>query len=429
MKICFYLVLMLSIVAAPAFAAVIVNSPANGATVGSSAQFVASGNTSTCSQGVASMGIYINNQLKYLVNGASLNTPLSLSPGNYNAVVQEWDYCGGATSTSLNIAVSTQSGVFMSAPTNNSTVGSPANFVASATSSCPSGVAAMGVYVNNQLAYVANGSQLNTQLSLGSGVQHAGVQEWDYCGGTSYAPVSVNVQQTGTTLYNLQAVGGWNQWGEMAPSYGICTSCWGAVTWWMGQHVSSPSLSGNATQFTIGGSTPYSDALWSNPVIGQNSTQNLPDNGHTLLPTIHNLTYDAYVYPTNLAVTQDLEFDVNMYMNGAGMEWGTQCNHLADGDWDIWDNVNAKWDSTGAPCNLVNYAWNHVTIKAQREDNNDLVYQSITVNGVTYNINRTFAPFPVSSGWWGVTVNYQMDGNFQQAANTTYVDNFSLTYW
>lgn len=420
---------MSSIVAMPALATVIVNSPANGATVGSPAQFVANANTSTCSRGVASMGIYVNNQLKYLVNGASLNTALPLGQGINNVVVQEWDYCGGATSTPIKIAVSTQSGVFISAPTNNSTVGSPANYVASATSSCPSGVAAMGVYVNNQLAYVANGSQLNTQLSLGSGVQNTGIQEWDNCGGTAYTPVSVNVQHTGTTLYNLQAGGGWNQWGEMAPVYDICSSCWGAVTWWMDQHVNSPSLSGNATQFTIGGSTPYSDVLWSNPVLGQNSTQNLPDNGHTLLPTIHNLTYDAYVYVTNLPVTQALEFDVNMYMNGAGMEWGTQCNHLADGDWDIWDNVNAKWVSTGIPCNLVNNGWNHVTLQVQRQNNNDLLYQSITVNGVTYTINRTYAPFVVPSGWWGATVNYQVDGNFQMAANTTYVDNFSLTYW
>jgi len=39
------------------------------------------------------------------------------------------------------------------------------------------------------------------------------------------------------------------------------------------------------------------------------------------------------------------------------------------------------------------------------------------------------APFAVSSGWYGVTVNYQMDGNYAQSPNTTYLDKFSLTYW
>jgi hypothetical protein len=56
------------------------------------------------------------------------------------------------------------------------------------------------------------------------------------------------------------------------------------------------------------------------------------------------------------------------------------------------------------------------------------VYQSITLNGVTTNINKTYAPFTVPSSWYGITVNYQMDGDYKQSANTTYLDNLSLTY-
>ena len=192
------------------------------------------------------------------------------------------------------------------------------------------------------------------------------------------------------------------------------------------QHVTSTSLSGNATQFNTGGSAPYSDVLWTNPLIGQNSTQNLPDTGHALLPTLHNFTYDAWVYVTNYSVTQNLEFDINLYMNGVGMIWGTQCSHLSDGDWDIWNDASAAWVSTGIGCNLKNNAWNHVTIQRQWESNNDLLYQSITQNGVTSNIDRTVTPFSVPASWWGITVNYQMDGNSTQSANTTYLDNFSF---
>jgi hypothetical protein len=35
----------------------------------------------------------------------------------------------------------------------------------------------------------------------------------------------------------------------------------------------------------------------------------------------------------------------------------------------------------------------------------------------------------VPGSWYGVTVTYQMDGNYEQSANTTYLDNLSLTYW
>ena len=197
----------------------------------------------------------------------------------------------------------------------------------------------------------------------------------------------------------------------------------------MVQDVQSPSLSGNATEFQIGGSTPYSDVLFSNPAIGQFSTQNLPDSAHTLVPTIHNFIYDADFYVTDAAVTQVLEFDISMYLNGVSMIWGTQCNHLGDGMWDIWDNVNAHWVSTGDACTLIDKGWNHLTIQVQRQADNSLLYQSLTLNGVTANLNLIYPPGAAPASWWGVTVNYQMDGDAQQSTNTTYLDNLSLTYW
>ncbi len=54
-----------------------------------------------------------------------------------------------------------------------------------------------------------------------------------------------------------------------------------------------------------------------------------------------------------------------------------------------------------------------MTIQAQRESDNSLLFQSITLNGVTSNINQRYAPGTAPSGWWGITVNYQMDGNYQ----------------
>ena len=246
---------------------------------------------------------------------------------------------------------------------------------------------------------------------------------------TTQASTTVTVQSNGTPLSHLQASGGWQSWGEYPPGYGICNYPCPGISWSMKQGIKSPSLSGDATQFNIGGSKPYADVLWSNPLIGNASTQGLPDSGHTLLPTIHNFTYDVYFYPTNLGVTQVLEFDISMYFNGLGLIWGNQCNILGGHVWDIWDNVGQKWVSSGAACNPVNNAWNHLTIHAQRESDNSLLFQSITLNGVTSNINRTYPPGSAPGSWWGVTVNFQMDGNVNQSAYTTYLDNFTLSYW
>jgi hypothetical protein len=429
MKVSCCSVFVFLVLAASALANVAVSSPSSGATVGSPVPYVATATATNCAKGVASMGIYVNNQLVYVVNGASLNTHWTLAPGTYSTVVEEWDYCGGATYMPVEITVSSETGVWVTSPANDSQVTSPVKYVATATTStCSKGVASTGVYVDNKLSYVAQGASLNTQLSLSLGSHNTVVEEWDNCGGAAYSKVNVTVANSGsgTKLSNLQANQGWNSWGQLPPAYVDCSPCSG-LTWSTKYGIKSPSKSGNATQFNTSGTTPYGVVLWYNPVIGQFSTQKLPDIGHTLIPSLHNFTYDTDFYVTNASVTQVLEFDVAMYLDGIGMFWGTQCNHLGGGEWDVLDNVTQQWASAGIPCDLNN-GWNHLTLQLQRESDNTLLYQSITLNGVTANINKTYAPFTVPATWYGVTVNYQMDGNYKQSANTTYLDNLSLTY-
>jgi hypothetical protein len=63
MKIFYCVVSLLLTASTSAFANVAVSSPANGATVSSSVNYVATATTTTCSTGVAAMGIYVNNSL------------------------------------------------------------------------------------------------------------------------------------------------------------------------------------------------------------------------------------------------------------------------------------------------------------------------------------------------------------------------------
>ena len=100
--------------AAPAFATVTVSTPTSGQTVTSPVPYVASASSSTCAKGVASMGIYVNNNLVYVVNATSINTQLSLAAGAQHTVVEEWDRCGGASYTTINLTVRAAQG---SAPT------------------------------------------------------------------------------------------------------------------------------------------------------------------------------------------------------------------------------------------------------------------------------------------------------------------------
>jgi len=415
------------ILVASAFASVNVSTPGNGAVVDSPVNYVASATTG-CSKGVASMGIYVDNQLIYVVNGKTLNTNVTIAPGSHNTVVEEWDYCGGASYTKVAITVSNQSGVYVTSPSNGAAVNSPVNYAATATSTCAQGVASMGIYVNNQLNYVVSGAKLNTSVTLNPGTYDTVVQEWDRCGGSTYKHVKITVSGSGKTFTNLQASGGWKGYGQYPPKYDICTDCGPGVTWSMNQHVPSPSLTGDATKYSIGGTQPYSDVLWTNPLIGTYSSQGLPDKDHKIIPNLHGFTYDLYFYGTNLELSQVLEFDINQYFNTMGFTWGHQCRIAGGHEWDIWDNVNWHWVPTGVPCNPVNNSWNHVTLEVERTWDNKLRYHSITFNGKTAVLDRYYPPFGVGN-WYGVTANYQMDGNYKQSAHSVYVDKFSLTYW
>jgi drug/metabolite transporter superfamily protein YnfA len=146
------------------------------------------------------MGIYVNNKEVYFAKGAQqISTSLSMTAGVQKTVVEEWDHCGGASSTAVGITVagssSGQTGVVVTSPTPNSTVSSPVQFVASAsTNTCAAGVSSMGIYVNSKLAYFAKGAQqINTSLSLSAGAQHTVVEEWDHCGGASSTPINITV--------------------------------------------------------------------------------------------------------------------------------------------------------------------------------------------------------------------------------------------
>jgi hypothetical protein len=72
--------------------------------------------------------------------------------------------------------------------------------------------------------------------------------------------------------------------------------------------------------------------------------------------------------------------------------------------------------------------WNHVRLEFQPQTNNDTLYQSITLNGTTYMLNREYPPTAAPAGWWGLAANYQMDSDAQGDPMKTCVDNMSITY-
>jgi major membrane immunogen (membrane-anchored lipoprotein) len=417
-------------------AEVSVTAPKNNSTVNNQVQYVAS-STTNCSKGVASMGVYTApGVLAYTAPGANLNTTLTLNPGTYNTVVQEWDACGGSAYTPVTIQVGTGGNqVAVTEPENNAVVSPTVQYIASATSSCSKGVASMGIYsAPGVLAYTTKGAELNTELTFAPGVYKTTVQEWDNCGGSAAAPITITVGNGGGTdsgvFSSLQNENNWNGYGLLPPGYAICSSCLPTgpqVTWSMTEGVASPSLSGHSAKMSIGGDDVYSDVLWNNHLIGDFSTQGMPDPNHTIVPNIYNFVYDVYFYIDNPSVSQALEFDINEFVGGNSYIWGHECRIAGGNEWDIWDDPSQSWWPTGVSCNPLANAWNHLTLQVERTTGNQLLFQSITLNGVTSTLNHYENSTPTT--WYGVTINYQQDGNYAQTPYSVWLDNLNFSYW
>ena len=231
----------------------------------------------------------------------------------------------------------------------------------------------------------------------------------------------------GTVITNIQtASGNWQMQGQIPPYYSGCTTNCQGVTFAIDYGITNPSLSNNATKFSLGGTVPDGDALFSAQLMGQNAPQ-LQDVDHKLLPSIHHFIYDSQFYVSDANATPVLEFDITMSMNGMGWVWDTQCSHR-DGNWDTWSIVSNRWVPSGVPCKSVQ-GWNHVVIQMERMPDNSLHFQSIALNGTTYPVDITYPVGMANANGWGVTANYQMDGNSPQVESSTYLDNFSVTYW
>ncbi|HZR66898.1 MAG TPA: hypothetical protein VFA85_17285 [Terriglobales bacterium] len=332
------------------------------------------------------------------------------------------------------ITVPAFAGVTVTSPTSGSS-SSPVHFVASASSpGCSKGVAAVGIYTApGVLAYKVNGSKLDTMLNMGNGTYNVVVQEWDNCNGYAKAPftlkVSGSTSGTGKVFSNLQKSGGWTGYALLPPAFGICTTCTSGgskASWSWTQNVKSPSLSGASTKAAYnGGSIQWGDILWNNHLIGDFSSQGLPDTNKTLVPTLHNFTYDVYFWVGNVNQSQALEFDINQFFGGKSYIWGHECRIDGGHQWDTWNNGAAKWVPSGIACNPVSNAWNHLTINVQRTSDNHLLFKTIALNGKTATLNRYDTP--TNRNWYGVTINYQMDSDYYKTPYPVYLDKLTFT--
>jgi hypothetical protein len=311
---------------------------------------------------------------------------------------------------------STASGsVCVSEPANNATVTSPFPIVAAATLVNP--IDHMRVYVDGMANYFTFYNTVNAQMWMDPGAHNLEVLATDKNGNNVSTTFAVTVVAPPTpSITGIQNLPGWQPCSALFPpgdprAGQICAAGLGEAQSTMTENQQSPSLSGSSAKFSIGGSHPYSNELYTKFLGGGRN--------------VSQFTYDLSFYIDQPERAQALEFDVNQTFDNMRWVFGTECNFKADGKWDVWDGVNG-WEPTSVPCQpFPSNTWIHLVWQFERVGN-QVHYISVSVNGQTYPVNL----YKSNEHYWtmeDIDVAFQMDGDYAQQPYSVWLDNVTLT--
>jgi hypothetical protein len=318
-------------------------------------------------------------------------------------------------------------GVNTTAPLNNAQVGTPTNFVASATSQYGA-IASMTINVDSQNLYTVYTDHLNTNLTLGLGQHSVYMKAWDVHGHYFQQVLTITVVNGGGSggtgggghpgqqvISDVQNLAGWQS----------CDTCAGPGghghpdVHWMKQGENNPSYDGKTAEFYLGHTTDgwhdYSNALFYNRLT-PNTTAN-------------NFQLDFYVYVHDPSVIQGLEMDVFYSRGGKKNYFLTECDARGNykNTWQVSDATHDTWVHTGLPCVLQPYSWNHVVLQFLRNPDGSTNFVSVSMNGNLQYVNRTYAAENVDSSEMNPAI--QLDGDENQDPIDIWVDRMTLTSW
>jgi hypothetical protein len=143
---------------------------------------------------------------------------------------------------------------------------------------------------------------------------------------------------------------------------------------------------------------------------------------------------DFWAYPVSSSHVAALEYDAFLFdaTNQLNIMWGVQWNQRT-GKWQIWNQATGRWMDTNVTTGPTFGAWNHLQFADHRMIGDTtcggttcLYYDSMTLNGTTYDLNLTQPAGPIHPGWHSVSgFQFQLDATpvtGGSATLTEYID-------
>lgn len=311
--------------------------------------------------------------------------------------------------------------VNVSSPGNNYNGPSPVNVAATATSDYP--ISGWVVYVDGQYAYSALWTaSINTNLNVGQGTHELVVRAWDITGsyGDQFSQITIGDGGGGGGLpippdnaLVFDNVHQGKNWGSCHDPG--CAGGSGKGAYWMGQYISSPSLSGGSSQFFNSGI--WANALWWHKLGPNDSASNFLAD------------YWLYVDDNSQWASQAIEFEPFQFVKGYNYMMGTQCD-VGAGVWDTWDQATGRWMHTTIPCNgFTPWTWHHIQWYMTTDTvNHQYTYVTLVVDGQPYAVNTT-RNASTTGFQHNVGVQWQLDVNASGGGYHEWVDSAKLTIW
>ena len=188
--------------------------------------------------------------------------------------------------------------------------------------------------------------------------------------------------------------------------------------------VSSPSISGNARQF----STTFTG--------GGGERYDIPFD--TDAAATH-FMFDGWVYVASGGTAINaLELDMNQVIpDGDTVIYGIQCDG-GTGKWDYTENTGTPsayvdvWTASTVSCNPAAWTtntWHHVQFTYSRDASGNVTYQTISFDGALSTLNVTVnSAFTLGWSAGALVANFQMDG-LGSGSNVLYLDSLSISRW
>lgn len=419
-------------VTVPAFAAVTVSAPANGATVGTS--FALAATASPCSsQPVLSMGYSIDSGATTIIHSNPITATVSSPLGNHVLHVKSWGNGGAACTTNVNIIVvqnpggqGTTTDVTVASPVQGATVMSPFSITASGTLCVGQPISAFGYSLDSGATTLVNGTSISVSLATTAGPHTVHVKSWGNSGSACNTDIPVNVTLPITSptipdnaivVKDFQKLSTWKGVFDTGTS-GSATGTTAIVA--------DPSLSGFGRQFAMTYSR-YGGLRFSSTIDNDGAATNF--------------VMDTMIYvaapSTQLA---NVEVDLNQVMNnGQTVIFGFQCDGWSH-TWDYTANIgtptspNTTWLHSTQSCDPRKWttnAWHHLQISYSRDSAGNATYQSVWFDGFQQDLNVTVNS-AFALGWQkgNLVVNVQLDGSMSTTGSATiYTDQMTLYRW